>query len=91
METRTHTLQLVFESFDAAWQAVAAPFAAQPVARVRYEEMLATHSPAPGRLSMQDNWQILLAPSGELHKTLTASGGPGLPLRPANEKESATS
>jgi hypothetical protein len=37
------------------------PFGVPPDARGRYEEMLATHSPAPGRLSMQDNWQILLA------------------------------
>ena len=61
VETRSHTLQIVFESLGAAWHAVAVPFGVPPDARGRYEEMLATHSPAPGRLSMQDNWQILLA------------------------------
>jgi SAM-dependent methyltransferase len=64
VETRSHTLRLVFESLDAAWQAVAVPFGVPPGARGRYDEMLATHSPAPGRLSMQDNWQILLARRG---------------------------
>ena len=64
VETRSHTLQLVFESLDAAWHAVAVPFGVPPGARGRYEEMLATHSPGAGGLSMQDNWQILLARRG---------------------------
>ena len=61
VETREYTFQLVFESLDAAWDAVAAPFGVPASARGRYEEMLATHSPGPGALSMQDHWQIVLA------------------------------
>ena len=61
VETREHTFRLVFESLDAAWDAVAAPFGVPASARGRYEEMLATHSPGPGALSMQDHWQIVLA------------------------------
>ena len=51
----------MFESLDAAWHAVAVPFGVPPDARGRYEEMLATYSPGVGEVSMQDNWQILLA------------------------------
>jgi hypothetical protein len=51
----------VFESLEAAWDAVAAPFGLPAGARGRYEEMLATHSPGPGALSMQEHWQIVLA------------------------------
>ena len=61
VESRAHTLRIGFESVDAAWDAVAAPFGVPVQARGRYEEMLATHSPGPGALSMQDNWQIVLA------------------------------
>ena len=61
VETRKHTFRLVFESLDAAWDAVAAPFCVPASARGRYEEMVATHSPGPGALSMQDHWQIVLA------------------------------
>ncbi len=61
VETRSHAFGLVFESLDAAWDAVAVPFGVPAGARGRYEEMLATHSPGPGALSMQDNWQIVLA------------------------------
>ena len=61
VETREHTFRLVFESLDAAWDAVAAPFGVPASARGRYEEMLATHSPGPGARSMQDHWQIVLA------------------------------
>ena len=61
VETRSHTLPIAFESFDAAWEAAAVPFGVPASARGRYDEMLATHSPGPGALSMQDNWQIVLA------------------------------
>jgi SAM-dependent methyltransferase len=61
VETRPHTSRLVFESLEAAWDAVAAPFGLPAGARGRYEEMLATHSPGPGALSMQEHWQIVLA------------------------------
>jgi hypothetical protein len=37
------------------------PLRVPATARGRYEEMLATHSPGAGALSMQDNWQIVLA------------------------------
>ena len=40
------------------------PFGVPADARGRYEEMLATHSPGPGALSMQDHWQIVLARRG---------------------------
>jgi SAM-dependent methyltransferase len=61
VESRAHALRIGFESLDAAWDAVAAPFGVPASARGRYEEMLATHSPGPGSLSMQDHWQIVLA------------------------------
>jgi hypothetical protein len=61
VETRSHAFGLVFDSLDAAWEAAAVPFGVPASARGRYEEMLATHSPGPGALSMQDNWQIVLA------------------------------
>ena len=61
VETRAHAFPIVFESLDAAWEAAAVPFGVPAGARARYEEMLATHSPGPGALSMQDNWQIVLA------------------------------
>jgi len=60
VETRSHAFPLGFESLDAAWDAVAVPFGVPASSRGRYEEMLATHSPGPGALSMQDRWQILL-------------------------------
>jgi len=61
VETRAHVMRLVFESLDAAWEAVAAPFGVPTAARSDYDELLATYSPGPGTLSMQDHWQILLA------------------------------
>ena len=61
VETRSHAFGLGFESLDAAWEAVAVPFGVPASARGRYVEMLATYSPGPGALSMQDNWQIVLA------------------------------
>jgi SAM-dependent methyltransferase len=64
VESRPHALRIRFESLDAAWEAVAVPFGVPASARGRYEEMLATHSPGPGALSMQDNWRILLARRG---------------------------
>jgi SAM-dependent methyltransferase len=64
VEARTHSLRLVFESLDAAWEAVARPFGVPAGSRRTYEEMLAEHSPGHGRLSMQDNWQIVLARRG---------------------------
>ena len=64
VETRSHAFGLVFESLDAAWEAAAVPFGVPANARGRYEQMLATHSPGPGALSMQDNWQIVLARRG---------------------------
>ena len=65
VETRSHAFGFELESLEAAWQAVAVPFGVPAGARGRYEEMLATHSPGPGALSMQDNWQIVLARRGE--------------------------
>jgi SAM-dependent methyltransferase len=64
VESRTHAFGLGFESLDAAWEAVAVPFGVPATARGRYEEMLATHSPGAGALSMQDRWQIVLARRG---------------------------
>ncbi len=61
VESRAHAMQLVFESVDAAWEAVAVPFGVPASARRDYAEMLATFSPGPGALSMQDHWQIVLA------------------------------
>ena len=61
VDSRTHVFRLVFESLDAAWEAVAVPFGVPASARGDYEEMLATHSPGPGTLSMQDRWRIVLA------------------------------
>ncbi len=61
VETREHAFRLVFESLDAAWEAVAVPFGVPAGAREGYEEMLATHSPGSGELAMQDRWQIVLA------------------------------
>jgi hypothetical protein len=51
----------VFESIDAAWETVAVPLGVPAAARRRYVEMLATHSPGHGPLSMRDDWQIVLA------------------------------
>jgi SAM-dependent methyltransferase len=64
VESRRHTFPLVFESLDAAWEAVAAPFGVPAAARAGYDEMLAVHSPGIGGLSMQDHWQIVLARRG---------------------------
>ena len=64
VETRAHAMRLVFGSLDAAWEAVAAPFGVPAAARADYDELLATHSPGAGTLSMQDNWQIVLARKG---------------------------
>ena len=64
VDSRTHAFALGFESLDAAWEAVAGPFGVPATARGRYEEMLATHSPGAGALSMQDRWQIVLARRG---------------------------
>jgi SAM-dependent methyltransferase len=64
VETRAHVMRLVFESLDAAWEAVAAPLGVPAAARADYDELLATSSPGPGTLSMQDNWQIVLARKG---------------------------
>jgi SAM-dependent methyltransferase len=61
VESRVHAFRLGFESLDAAWEAVAVPFGVPAGARGRYDEMLATHSPGAGALSMQDRWQIVLA------------------------------
>lgn len=61
VDTRAHAFQLVFESLDAAWEAAAVPFGVPASAREDYDEMLATHSPGHGRLSMRDSWQIVLA------------------------------
>ena len=61
VESRAHAMRLVFESPDAAWEAVAVPFGVPAGARRRYAEMLATHSPGHGTLSMRDDWQIVLA------------------------------
>ncbi len=61
VDSRAHAFRVGFESLDAAWEAVAAPFGVPEAARGRYEEMLATHSPGAGALSMQDHWQIVLA------------------------------
>ncbi len=61
VESRAHAMQLVFESVDAAWEAVAVPFGVPAGARRGYAEMLATHSPGHGALSMRDDWQIVLA------------------------------
>ena len=65
VETRAHVMRLVFESLDAAWEAVAAPLGVPATARADYDELLATYSPGPGTLSMQDNWQIVLARKGD--------------------------
>ena len=61
VEARPHTFRLVFESLDAAWDGVAVPFGVPAGARGDYEEMLALHSPDTGQLSMQEQWQIVLA------------------------------
>jgi SAM-dependent methyltransferase len=61
VETRSHAFAIGFESLDAAWEAAAVPFGVPASARASYEEMLATHSPGPGALSMRDDWQIVLA------------------------------
>lgn len=61
VESRGHAARIVFESVDSAWEAVAVPFGVPAQAHGRYEEMLATASPGPGRLSMRDDWQIVLA------------------------------
>ena len=61
VESRARAIRLGFESLDAAWEAVAVPFGVPASARDGYEEMLATHSPGAGALSMQDHWQLVLA------------------------------
>jgi SAM-dependent methyltransferase len=61
VETRPHTFRIVFESLAAAWEAVAVPFGVPAGSRARYDELLATHSPGAGEVSMQDTWQIVLA------------------------------
>jgi len=61
VEARPFTFRLVFESLDAAWDAVAAPFGVRAGARGDYEEMLALHSPGAGEVSMTEQWQIVLA------------------------------
>ncbi len=61
VETRAHTFSIGFESIDAAWEAVALPLGVPAGARGRFHELVATHSPGPGAVSMQDNWQIVLA------------------------------
>ena len=62
VESRRHTFRLVFESLAAAWEAVAVPFGV-PAGRARgaTRRCSPTHSPGAGELSMQDNWQIVLA------------------------------
>ena len=61
VEARGHAMQLVFESLDAAWEAVAVPFGVPAGARRGFDEMLALHSPGRGQLSMRDDWRIVLA------------------------------
>ena len=64
VESRAHMIRVGFESLDAAWEGVAVPFGVPAASRGRYEEMLASHSPGAGALSMQDRWQIVLARRG---------------------------
>jgi SAM-dependent methyltransferase len=64
VETRSHAFAIEFESLDAAWEAVAVPFGVPDSARGRYDGMLSLYSPGHGGLSMQDNWQIVLARRG---------------------------
>jgi hypothetical protein len=61
VESRGHAARIVFESVDAAWEAVAVPFGVPAGTRRRYVEMLAARSPGHGALSMRDDWQIVLA------------------------------
>jgi SAM-dependent methyltransferase len=61
VEARPYAFRLVFESLEAAWDAVAVPFGVPTGRRWDYEEMLALHSPGAGQLSMQEQWQIVLA------------------------------
>ena len=61
VEARPYTFRLVFESLEAAWDAVAMPFGVPMGSRWDYEEMLALHSPGAGQLSMPEQWQIVLA------------------------------
>ena len=61
VESRRHTVRLVFESLAAAWEGVAVPFGVPAGSRARYDELVATYSPGAGEVSMQDNWQIVLA------------------------------
>ena len=61
VDTRAHAVRLVFESLDAAWEAVAEPLGVPAAAHARYEALLAERSPGAGELSMQDHWQIVLA------------------------------
>jgi SAM-dependent methyltransferase len=61
VESRGHAARIVFESVDAAWEAVAVPFGVLAGTRRRYVEMLAARSPGHGALSMRDDWQIVLA------------------------------
>jgi SAM-dependent methyltransferase len=61
VEARPYTFRLVFESLEAAWDAVAVPFGVPAGTRWDYEEMLALHSPGAGQLSMPEQWQIVLA------------------------------
>lgn len=61
VEARRHTFQIGFESLAAAWEAAAVPFGVPADSRGRYDELLATHSPGAGEISMQETWQIVLA------------------------------
>ena len=61
VESRGHAARIVFESVDAAWEAVAVPFGVPAGARRRFDDVLALHSPGHGTLSMRDDWQIVLA------------------------------
>jgi SAM-dependent methyltransferase len=61
VESRGHAARIVFESVDAAWEAVAVPLGVPAGSRRRFAEMLALHSPGHGTLSMRDDWQIVLA------------------------------
>ena len=63
VESRTATLRLGFESVEAAWDVVAAPFGLPPERRDRFADMLAAHSPGAGELGMQERWLIVLARS----------------------------
>jgi SAM-dependent methyltransferase len=61
VESRGHAARIVFESVDAAWEAVAVPLGVPEGARKTFDDLLALHSPGHGTLSMRDDWQIVLA------------------------------